>query len=90
MIKYFTGREQIVASIPELIAAKEANYKARIIFCVGATTYTAPYRIIDGRLDFCINWETKPLSEALGTRTLIGGEWNNLTPHTLTSLSVSY
>ena len=90
MEKTFAGRAAIVASIPELIAAQAANYKARIVFTLeGFGTFESPFRIIGtDRVDFCINYETKKVFEALGSRTLVGNEWNNLTPHTLSTITV--
>lgn len=89
MEKTFAGRAAIVASIPELVAAQAANYKARIVFTLdGFGTFEAPFRVIGDRVDFCINHETKKVFEALGSRTLVGDLYNNLTPHTLSTITV--
>ena len=90
MDKKFVGREAIVAAIPELKAAKVANYKSRIEFTLeGLGTYESGYQILNGdSLAFFINEKTVRIHDVFGTRILIGDQYNNLTPHNLTSITL--
>jgi hypothetical protein len=91
MEQTFVGRDQIIGALPTLAAANETEgRRPRIEFVINGDIYVSTYRVVDEgqTLALYLNGSVQPLVDRIGTRVLVGDQYNNLTPATLTSITL--